>query len=828
MKNTISTDLLIKAYMTPAEMISREILWENHQIEEGVAKYREAMLKKDLSDTTGGLKLIKNAMPNTIEAVEDAYTVSEGLVLGAPTKGRQDNWVYMISLLQAEQTALIALNKMFTHCQTPTDKMSQVTSLAKKIGEALNQQVKFENWKAESKIEAITEGKKKSHAQWLIQKAKGQVDRQRVARWEKKFENYRNIDWGQDVLNIGTKMIDIVCAANPDLFTLETTTVNRKTTRTISMTDTAWAQYEQTEDFAELQRPFLLPTLIQPKEWKYVDGKVQGGYHHIKSSLFTRGLFAHTSDDATASSQTFLDSVNAVQNTAWKINPYILMVVDMIYGTGSCKGGVTQNGTQITPSMDAESYDKMTKEDKKAYHEKRTIIVGEIASARGRHSAFTRKLSIAHKMAEHSEFFFPHFADFRGRLYPMPSELTPQGDSVAKSLLMFANGKKLGESGLKWLMITAANTFGMDKETLATREQWALDNLEMMARVSSDPLTNEDWNNADEPLIFLAAAKEITTAIATGNPAEFVSHLPNNQDGTCNGMQILSMLGKDQTGAAATNCTASDVRHDLYATVAASVMTILNRDSGDCAISAEWVSRLQGNFGAQRSTVKRAVMTVPYGVTENGIAEQLVNDRKCNDFVSASRDGAAKVMTSAILEAMTQVNGKAVEIMGYFKEVSGALATEGLPMTWYTPMGLKVTQAYNRTNKKEVKTILGDIILQVEDKDLGLDRAGQVRSIAPNVIHSLDAAMLQDTVLRMQELGYEDFSMIHDSYGVHAGGVEDLHGALRASALEIFSEDYLAEFHAHAQAQVSVALPSPPMQGDYDINEITNAPYFFS
>ena len=78
-------------------------------------------------------------------------------------------------------------------------------------------------------------------------------------------------------------------------------------------------------------------------------------------------------------------------------------------------------------------------------------------------------------------------------------------------------------------------------------------------------------------------------------------------------------------------------------------------------------------------------------------------------------------MTDCILEAMTSVNGKAVEIMSYFQKVSGIIAKAELPLSWTTPMGLRVTQAYNKTSKREIKTVLGDVILHMEDQKLGLD-----------------------------------------------------------------------------------------------------------
>ena len=817
--------------ITP-EMLIKEILWENHQIDEGVLKYKDTMLKKDLPDHTGGQKLIKSLIPNTVSAIENAFAVVEGEVMNT-VKGPKDAWVYIITLLSAEQTAVITLNKMFSHCQYVNDTASRATTLAKQIGEAMNQQVKFENWKVSEKAildeynstcdEADT--KKKSKAQYLIEQAKGQIDRKKLARWEKKFDTYRSIYWGDDTINIGMKLIDIVAQANPEIFNYSVVTRKGKTERLVEMTDAAWLEYEITEDFAELQRPFLLPTLIPPKPFELVNGKIEGGYHHINSPLFSRGINAHTSGDSQAPSQDFLEAINAVQNTAWKINPFILMVVDMIHGTGGEMEDVSQPCTLVTPNMNKDSYDKMTKNEKADYHVERNRIVKDIASARGKHSAFTRKLSIAHKLAEHPRLYFPHFSDFRGRLYPMPSELTPQGNQLAKALLMFADGEKLGKTGLRWLMIHCANEFGLDKETLKDRHSWVEKNLPMLREISSNPLTNKDWRKAEKPFTFLAAAKEIILAIDSGSPENFVSRIPVALDGTCNGMQILSMLGKDEVGAKATNCTDCEERFDLYLTVARAVQKLIARDKADSAIAGEWMVKMKDVVKA-RKVVKRAVMTIPYGVTNKGIANQLIEDGFCFDMSNTLE--ASQYMTDAILEAMTHVNGKAVEIMQYFQGVAHTLAKEGKEITWVTPIGLKVTQAYLKTQKKKIKTILGEVILQVEDSKKGIDTADQKRSIAPNVIHSFDAAMLQLTVLKMSRDGYKDFAMIHDSYGVHPSNAESLNKALREAAKDLFKVDRLKEFHSHVQGLTEVVLCSPPEQGRYDIDDITRAVYFFS
>lgn len=53
--------------------------------------------------------------------------------------------------------------------------------------------------------------------------------------------------------------------------------------------------------------------------------------------------------------------------------------------------------------------------------------------------------------------------DFRGRVYPIPPHLNHMGADMSRGLLSFAEGKKLGAGGLRWLKIHTANLMGFDK-----------------------------------------------------------------------------------------------------------------------------------------------------------------------------------------------------------------------------------------------------------------------------------------------------------------------------------------------------------------------------
>ena len=186
MKNTIGTDLLISAHMNPEEMISQEIIWENHQIEEGVRKYNELMDQRSLEDTTGGMKLLKSVIHNTIAGMKEAYVGIDEQINGK-VGSKTQSWLYMLPLVTPEQASIISVNLILAYCENPKLSDAGYTTLCRKLADALNAQVKFENWKKNSKEE--NEGSldkqgnqyKKSPAQMLIEKNKGSINKLRLA-----------------------------------------------------------------------------------------------------------------------------------------------------------------------------------------------------------------------------------------------------------------------------------------------------------------------------------------------------------------------------------------------------------------------------------------------------------------------------------------------------------------------------------------------------------------------------------------------------------------------------------------------------------------------
>ena len=85
-------------------------------------------------------------------------------------------------------------------------------------------------------------------------------------------------------------------------------------------------------------------------------------------------------------------------------------------------------------------------------------------------------------------FYLPHNLDFRGRAYPLPPHLNHIGDDLSRGLLLFGEGKPLGERGLRWLKIHLSNLYGYDKATFDERVEFVHKNLDDIFDSAENPI----------------------------------------------------------------------------------------------------------------------------------------------------------------------------------------------------------------------------------------------------------------------------------------------------------------------------------------------------
>ena len=120
-------------------------------------------------------------------------------------------------------------------------------------------------------------------------------------------------------------------------------------------------------------------------------------------------------------------------------------------------------------------------------------------------------MEVMRKFRDKEKWYIPHSFDYRGRVYPIPSFLTPQDTDFGKSLLLFYEGSYLHEEDELWLAFDVATKYGLDKEPMDARIRWAREHEDLIHAIATDPIGYlEQWEAADEPWQFLAGCHSTT------------------------------------------------------------------------------------------------------------------------------------------------------------------------------------------------------------------------------------------------------------------------------------------------------------------------------
>jgi DNA-directed RNA polymerase len=372
-------------------------------------------------------------------------------------------------------------------------------------------------------------------------------------------------------------------------------------------------------EYAEVLDPVWLPMVELPADWVAPSG---GGYTSellpLLSLVKRAGARYINETLPTAVMPEVYACLNALQRTGWRVNRKVYGVMQHLWDTGRKVGGLPQSSDDELPTK---PLDIATNEDaRKEWKRKAARVHTNNAALRSTRLQARKLLNLAQKFANVEKFHFPYQLDFRGRIYTVPTFLTPQGSDLARGLLTFSDTATLNnDDDAYWLGVYGANLFGKDKITFEERLAWVHSQRENILRVASDPLGFQWWQEADEPWQFLAWCFEWSGWLTQGSG--FLTSFPVCLDGTNNGLQILSMLTRDEAAAKATNVLPSAKPEDIYGEVALNVIEAMKvqkklKGSDDHLHAKFWLS-----FGIDRKTTKRPVMVLPYGGTFHSCRE---------------------------------------------------------------------------------------------------------------------------------------------------------------------------------------------------------------
>lgn len=624
----------------------------------------------------------------------------------------------------------------------------------------------------------------------------------------------------------------------------------------VTATDKTRAWIEQCTKFNEMFEPHLFPTIVPPKPWAAPEG---GGYYRNPGRQPLRLVKTENKNYLEELRNTDLtqvyEAINLVQNTPWRVNTQVLGVVEEMLRQKRAPNGVLPT-TEEEP-LPAKPGDIDTNDEARRAWKKRAAMVYERnAKNVSKATQAAMVLALADRFRDEPRIYFPHQMDFRGRLYPT-SILSPQGSDMTKALLTFADGKPIGDAvAAGWLMIHGANSWGADKLPLVDRIAWVEENEAMILRCAEAPLENQEWTEADAPWAFLAFCFEYAGFKREGYG--YVSSLPVSVDGSCNGLQHFSAMLRDEIGGQAVNLVPSDKPNDIYRKVAEEVTAQLRLMTCNGGSDADMARRCLA-LGIDRSITKRPVMIVPYSGTqyamreyiEHALREKLdglgipeasleTDDRNPLRFVDELGNQTNGVFASSLFlsklvwDAIGRVVVAARQAMTWLKKSAQLAAGEGLPVSWTTPDGFPVWQAYRvRKMRRILTSIYGGLQLALREDTPEIDRKKQASGVAPNFVHSLDAAALRQYVLIGHLNGITHFSLVHDSFGTVAADADMMGRCLREAFIDLYEQhDVLAQLRKDVEAMLSPErreeLPPVPTKGTLDLARIRESDFFFA
>ncbi|CAB16197.2 DNA-directed RNA polymerase, mitochondrial [Schizosaccharomyces pombe] len=609
--------------------------------------------------------------------------------------------------------------------------------------------------------------------------------------------------------------------------------------------------------------PQLLPMLVTPKPWT---SWIDGGYYYSRQPLVRlKGALEQVDYLMKASENGQLDelfkAVSSLGKVSWRINQRLFNVLIRIWNSGEKFLSIPPR--EVKCDMPPYPKNSINPRDKVIWHTRRKELAALKTGAHSQRCDFNYKLEIARAFLN-EKFYFPHSLDFRGRAYPLSSHLHHVSNDVCRGLLEFSTGKPLGPKGLNWLKVHLANLFGISKKDFATRQAFVDDNMQEVFDSADRPLDgNKWWSKADDPFQALAACFEIAEAVRSGDHESYISHIPIQQDGTCNGLQHYAALGGDIEGAKQVNLWPSDHPSDVYEAVAEIVRGFLKKDAeaGD-----EMANFLKDKV--TRSVVKPTVMTNVYGVTYVGARKQISEKLENIDGMEKLKVADyANYLTKKVFEALRSLFTQAHEIQDWLSAccnlithslpadyIKEGIKDELTPVVWTTLLNLPIVQPYRNYKSRQIRTNLQTVFIEERDRTATVQPHKQATAFPPNFIHSLDATHMFMTCLKCSEQNI-NFAAVHDSYWTHACDVDQMNSLLREAfvllhsnnimerlkqefeerykgflvskkAIKANDEDLKAKFGN--KSYIPLEFPPLPARGALDLKKVLESKYFFS
>ena len=779
--------------LTTFEDIGAQIKLEREQIKRGLEKLhnntQQLEDKSYASASIYGVASVGQLVPLVAQRIQDTRLRIRKGTAGVNFK---EILVYLNDL-DAESAAAITCKVTLDKVFSTKPKANKVSNITDAIGIAIEDECMLRHY--EAKVPGLLH--KLQEAYWhsscgtrqKVKQITTLMNRYDVPHWKA---------WGRATrVRLGGWLLDCLCQSS-DWFMVDQRQEGSKRQNYIVPTPEFSTIKEEVMATAELFSPIAWPMIVEPNDWQ-PDG-TGGGY--ILNELMAAHSMVRRGNKQCIQGETPINFLNHIQKVAYTLNPFIVDVARTLMERGIAVGKFIP---VVETPLPPKPVDIANNAESRKDYRRRAAEAMNINSQQFKRSCRTRMTMNAVDVFEkYEKWYIPWSFDYRGRVYPIPSFLTPQCTDFGKSLLKFHQQALMTPDAEQWLAFQVATTAGLDKDTMEDRQKWVKDNQWLIEAVATDPIGNlSTWEGMDEPWQFLAACDEYYHCVMLCD--RNYTNLPVAVDATCSGLQILAGLARDASTAKLVNVLPGDKPQDAYKVIAEEAKpNIPDSVKPYC----------------DRKLTKRTVMTVPYNAkpySNRGYIREALKDKGAE----VDKDDLTATV-KAVRDAMNVIVPGPMRVMKWIEsEVSNAIDRGNKQLQWVTPSGFVVAQ---KLMKKQVERIqlqlLGNCNIFVATGDKNeVDKSHHKNATAPNLIHSLDASLLCLSALRFNA----PISLIHDSVLCRATDMSVLSTIVREIYMHLFAEhDYLKSW-----AEQIGAESEPPIIGTLNPESVMKSTYFF-
>ena len=784
------------------------------------------------SNTTFGGRYIKQLVLPFAEALEAATSkrrrgkaTSSALALGY--KPMQELFLFV----GLNEVAYISLNKIFDEYYVSAFNQPVTVKSANRIGKCLEVEQRHQVY-----LQAAPEGVSAAVHKQLNTPGSYPSYRRRGAKAvaEKLLVNEYGWDpsqlpqdWSnQTRVAVGLFILDVATAFG--ILQKKLKRQGRKTIGVYEFSDQLKAYaIDHQQDLEELSI-FKHPLIEPPRDWVLEPGparnNISGGYH-IPAFKRDFKLQGRVHSD-TIFGKDALTLLNTLGRTAWNIDPDVYEWARKIWDKALTTPGFDIKPFSTVfynPILDERMPENIVEQGKesKAYKdwksEKR--LAHELHQDAQHKSASSRKaLCHAEDYIKETRFYLSWSCDYRGRIYSQQSFFDQQKNDFQRSLVTFADGCRLDDSGFEWASKAIATAYKGSKWTYDQRLLWTKNNTDLIKRIADHPIEAvKIWEEADDPWQFLQLCLEWNAVVITKEKKLWDA--PIGVDATASGLQLLSAMRRDPIGMKYSNLlkpeSASEPPQDAYK----EVMKVARQMAYKNPETARLADHLE-----DRSLGKVILMTRIYGSTD------WKNKYKIKDhFIKEGTFGKeiqwedVEQIYKLIDRASEQLFPMAFEALRFIKKLGDQVEkNKGKSFTWKTPTGdsihiNKVSQATTviKTSEMGEKTIPLD--------QVSAPKMSQMKgSLAPDFVHSYDAAVLKSSFVDW----HKPLAVIHDCIKVLPNDMDHAIERIRNGFRKVCDGDPLARF----ADDLGVSAEQLPRlkQGTANLDEVLASTYMFN